>query len=477
MSKRQWPIAAALVFASVACGASPAADAKPDAGGEAAIDAAPDSAPLDEVTLAALRALSPDPLPPPPVDPTNAFGDRADAALLGQRLFFEPLFSGALLSPDDNGVHGSLGKVGDTGKVSCASCHVPSAAFSDDRSYHQEVSLGAEWGRRRAPALLDVAQARSFMWDGRKDTLYAQVFGPLESPAEMNASRLFAAEQIFALHRARYEAVFGPLPPLDDTRRFPAISAPQAGCQKVMAPPDRVPSCTSVIHGAPGDHAEYDSMTEADQIAVTRVWVNVGKAIAAYERLLSCGPTRFDRFMHGEATALTAGEQRGAALFVGKGRCVGCHSGAFFTDGGFHDVGLRPTLVIGEFIDGNDHGAAVGLAQVQADPLNSESIFSDVVGGDGRLPKSIPPSMEGAFKTPGLRCVGQRPSFMHTGGVATLEHVVDFFDRGGDSAGFLGVSELSPLRLTDQEKLDLVAFLRALDGPGPNAKLMAPPTD
>jgi cytochrome c peroxidase len=179
--------------------------------------------------------------------------------------------------------------------------------------------------------------------------------------------------------------------------------------------------------------------------------------------------------MHGDEAALDDGEQRGAALFVGKARCASCHTGAYFTDGAFHNVGLRPALVLGAFLDGDDHGAAVGLRLAQLDPLNSVGRFSDAPGGDGRLAVSITEGMEGAFRTPGLRCVSRRSTFMHTGQIATLEGVIAFFDGGGHEAGFHGKSEIGPLGLSPSEIGDLAAFLRALDGPGPAPELLAAP--
>ena len=56
-----------------------------------------------------------------------------------------------------------------------------------------------------------------------------------------------------------------------------------------------------------------------------------------------------------------------------------------------------------------------------------------------------------------------------------MEDVVDFFAKGGDRDGFPGTSENFPRRLGDSEKAQLVAFLRALDGPGPDASLLEPP--
>lgn len=211
-------------------------------------------------------------------------------------------------------------------------------------------------------------------------------------------------------------------------------------------------------------------MSLADQQAVTQVVVNFGKALGAYQRLLTCGAGAFDRWSHGDVAALSRAEQRGAALFVGKGQCVGCHSGPYLSDQRFHNTGLSPATVAAVFVDKNDRGAAVGLARALADPLNVRGAYSD--GNDGRLPDPVPASAEGAFRTPTLRCVSRRPSFMHTGQFRTLEEVVAFFDRGGHPAGYPGKSELAPLGLSERERGDLAAFLRALDGPGPDPSLL-----
>jgi cytochrome c peroxidase len=203
------------------------------------------------------------------------------------------------------------------------------------------------------------------------------------------------------------------------------------------------------------------------------VVVNVGKALGAYERLLACGPSRFDQWLHGDDTALTDSEQRGAHLFVGKAKCNTCHSGPFMSDEQFHNVGLQPLTVATVFIDSNDPGASRGFQELMADPLNVQGTFSD--GNDGRDPTSIPPELTGAFRTPKLRCVAQRPSFMHTAQIAALADTVSFFDRGGDAFGYVGTSELAPLGLTLDERSDLTAFLGALDGPGPDPSLLESP--
>jgi cytochrome c peroxidase len=454
--------AGAALAVAAGCGSSAGSPGpgSGDAGGERAADTAPV---FTTAEWTALQALSPSTLPAPPPDVTNAFADNAAAAALGQKLFFDPSFSGPLLDTDNDGSSATLGTAGQTGRVACAGCHVPSGGFSDTRSFQRQISLGAGWGRRRAPSLLDVGQAKLLMWDGRRDALYNQPFGPLESVVEMNSSRLYMAEQLFALYRTDYEAVFGAMPPLDDAAQFPVLAATQTGCQP-QDPTDPLPTCDGTFHGSPGDHAEYDGMTPANQTAVTRIVVNAGKALGAFERLLSCGTSPFDVWMHGGA-ALSPSAERGAASFVGSGGCVRCHSGPFMSDQQFHDVGLTPILVQQAFIDSDDQGAATGLAAAIADPLNTLGAFSD--GSDGRLPASVTPAMTGAFRTPTLRCVAQRPTFMHTGQLASLGDAVAFFASGGDATGYPGASEITPLPLTADDQADLVAFLESLTGPGP----------
>jgi cytochrome c peroxidase len=470
-----------LVPAPDAAPMAPTQAASPDAAamGPTPADAAAmaptqaDAAPIDPT----LAALSPARLPGAPPDISNRFADDPRAAKLGQALFFDTSFSGVLLDPDNDGSPSTLGKAGQSGKVACAGCHVPESGFLDSRSPGQDVSLAAGWGLRKAPSLLDVGQAKLLTWGGRHDALYNQVLGPIESPVEMNSSRLYAAEQLAKNYRAPYEAIFGPMPAFDDPTRFPGLAANVTGCAPRYGVPQ--PSCgdpcDGKFHGMPGDGAEFDGLAADDQKAVNLAVVNMGKAIGAYERLLTCGQSRFDRWIGGDKTALSASEQAGAALFVGKGRCVSCHSGPYLSDQQFHDVGLGPKPVGVVFADLSDKGASAGVAAAINDPFNTRGVYSD--GDDGRLPASVAPSMTLAFKTPMLRCAGMRPSFMHTAQIRTLAQVVDFFNRGGDGPGIGGKNELQPLGLTADEEQSLVDFLNALTGPGPDPSLLSAPTN
>lgn len=441
-------------------------------GGAAAPPVDADPAPvLTAADKAALAALSPASLPAPMADVTNRFADNPAAAALGKKLFMDAAFSGKLLDSDNDGTGDTLGKQGETGKVSCASCHNPLKSFADFRvvSNQRSISLASDWNVRHTPSLLDVGQARLLMWDGRRDALFNQPFGPIENPTEMNSSRLFLAEQIAARYANDYAEVFGALP---DLSGLPQIAAADTGCTK---PAQGTPVC----HGKPGDGAEYDSLSTAQQDAVTRIAANFGKALGAYERLLTCGQSAFDSWVAAGAVdtsgsdagnGLSHSAQRGAQLFVGKAGCTACHAGPYMTDQQFHNVGLRPAKVAVAFIDLDDHGAYPGLTAALADPLNSKGVYSD--GDDGRLTAPDQGKTDGAFRTPGLRCVSGRPSWMHTGQFTQLVDVVAFFSTGGFTGGFPGTNELAALNLTAQEQADLVAFLTSLQGPGPATGLL-----
>jgi cytochrome c peroxidase len=406
---------------------------------------------------------------PPPADPSNRVADDADARAFGQTLFFDPRFSGPLIEGDNDGGSATLGTRGEPQRVSCAGCHVPSDGFVDTRSPHRQVSLASLWTLRRSPTLLEIAFQPLYNWDGRRDSTWNQAAGVMESEREFNSGRLFVAEQVAANHRDAYEALFGALPPFEDTERFPPLAPEDTGCVERTS----MSGVDYVCRGKPGDGAEYDGLAPEDQTDVTRVMVNATKAIGAYLRALRCGPSRFDAWLDGDRSALDASELRGARLFVGRAGCVACHSGPLLSDGAFHNVGMAPAPVAVAIIDVNDRGAAAAIPEALADPLGTAGEFSD--GDREKLPQAVAPEHEGAFRTPTLRCIARQPSFMHTGQLTTLSGVVSFFSRGGDRSGYPGQSEIARLDLTEAERADLVAFLGSLDGPGPDPSLLVAP--
>jgi len=368
-----------------------------------------------------LASLSLDALEPLPADPTNRYADDERAAALGHRLFFDTRLSS-------------------NGAVSCGTCHEPARDFQDGKALAQGVGTTD----RRTMPIAGTAYSPFLFWDGRKDSQWSQALGPLESPVEHGGSRAQYAHVIDAHYRAEYEAVFGPLP---DLSSVPRVAGPVA---------DPVAS------------AAWTAMPASEREGVTRVFANVGKAIAAYERTIRHTPSRFDRYVHELTTTgaapegvLTGDEVAGARLFIGKAGCINCHSGPLFTDDYFHNTGVP----VGRGAAG-DMGRRKGAEQVVADEFNCRSPYSDASEGDcPELDYIVVDSdeMVRAFKTPSLRNVAARAPYMHAGQIETLEDVVRHYERAPRSPA--GQSELHGLRLSDREIRQLAAFLESLSGP------------
>jgi cytochrome c peroxidase len=387
-------------------------------------------------------------LPPAPAaDPSNRVADDSRAAVLGKKFFFDTRFSGQLGPANDGTTNGSLGMAGTSGKVSCYSCHQVENGGADHRSRPLATSLGANYGLRNAPtvfnvAYTDVASGGWQLWDGRKDSLWAQAIGPMEGANESAGTRLQFAHIIFDHYRAEYEAVFSAMPDLSDTTRFP-------------------------LSGKPGQPA-FDNMAAEDKIAINRIHSNIGKAIEAYERRLvstSFEPAPFDKMLAGDDTAMTAGAVRGARLFIGKAACDECHRGSLFTDGRFHNIGCPQT---GQNVPSVDVGRTKGIMTVKSDVFNRAGMYSDRAD-DAHLVNLVERDTDvGAFKTPSLRNVEKTAPYMHDGVYTTMWDVVAHYNFGGGTGSYSGTKEsaVSPLLLTNQEMDDLVEFLRSLsDGP------------
>jgi len=228
--------------------------------------------------------------------------------------------------------------------------------------------------------------------------------------------------------------------------------------------------------------AAWRRIPAARQEDVTRVYANIGKAIAAYERRLGFAPTRFDRYVaaelagrpHGSGSALTADEEAGLRLFIGKANCVTCHNGALLTDNGFHNTGAPlPGVALAP-----DSGRIVGVRQALGGEFACTSRHSDAGPEDCaelRFAVAEGEELVRAYKTPSLRNVAERAPYMHAGQLATLGDVVAHYDRA--PAAPFGKSELKPLRLSSAERRRLEAFLRTLSGPiaAPARFLAAPP--
>jgi cytochrome c peroxidase len=258
-----------------------------------------------------------------------------------------------------------------TGEVSCASCHQQELAFADPRP----VSIGVHGrtGSRNAPPLINLAWNTSFFWDGGVKTLEQQAVGPITNPLEMDMTM--------------GEVV-----------------------QRVSADP------------------EYVRLSRAAYGSELRPEV-VTKGIASFVRSLVSGKSRFDRYLEGDAAALTASEKRGADIALGeRGDCFHCHVGFNLTNNAFANNGL-----------------------VSADT--------------GRTRITEKTGDEGKFKVPTLRNVALTAPYMHDGSLATLRDVIDFYSRGGQ--GHPNTDPIiRPLNLSGQEKEDLLAFLGSLTDEG-----------
>ena len=370
----------------------------------------------------AIESLSLSALDPIPADPSNKYADDPRAAALGRRLFFDARFSS-------------------NGQVSCATCHDPKREFQDGTALAKGVGTT---GRRTMP-VASTAWSEWMFWDGRKDSQWSQALGPLESAVEHGGNRTQYVRLIAAHYPKEYEEIFGRLPSMAGV---PRNAGPVAD---------------------PAARSAWEAMPQGRRDAVTRAFANVGKAIAAYERRIQYGPSRFDRFADEVARTgktpqgvLSRDEVAGLRLFIGKANCSNCHNGPLFTDQYFHNTGVPAAAGLPR-----DAGRAGGARAVLDDEFNCRSPYSDAppdACSELEFLEADNPEMQRAFKTPSLRNVAERAPYMHAGQLATLDDVVAHYDRA--PAAPEGKSELlQPLELSARERAQLVAFLRTLSAP------------
>jgi cytochrome c peroxidase len=350
----------------------------------------------------------------------------ADAAVFGQKLFFDPSLSGPIKISDPN----ALGPKGAVGLISCSSCHDPNGAFIDTRSQPGNISIGADYTTHNALSVMNIGFKSEvadgicsgssdphceavFTWNGRSTHAY-DVFAIALKGAPMNSNEDIVAGVVrnkFAYLQA-YFAAFETDANVDD--------------KKVL-------------------------------------FQNLAFAFESYFRQLNSINSKFDKYIAGTVAGdgttsardvLTDEERRGLAVFIGKGMCVECHRGPLLSDLKFHVTSVPQR---GPHVPAIDFGLAE--APTKQNP-----------------PGPFEPEHEGEFLTQPLRNVALTAPYMHAGQFASLADVIDFYRRGGGSEGFAGLKDprIQPLEIDDDEARDLEAFLRTLTGEPIPAALRKP---
>jgi cytochrome c peroxidase len=372
--------------------------------------------------LITIKSLSLSSLPSLLPDKSNRVADDPRAVALGHKLFFDQRFSA-------------------DGKVSCASCHMPELNFQDARAHGRGIAET----RRRTQSIVGSAYFHWFFWDGRKDSQWSQALAPMEHADEQGGDRAQFAHLVAEHYRAEYQDLFGALPDLSRT------------------PPHASPV------GEASTRAAWAKLSPADQNSISRVYANLGKALAAYQRQLLPGRSRFDEYADALAQndlphasqIFTADERAGLKLFIGKANCIACHNTPLFSDDDFHNTGV-PQNIESEY----DLGRAEGAVENFADEFKCWSEYSDDSRRDCphlRYMQARAGSLTGAFKTPSLRKTQYVSPFMHNAWYTNLREILDHYNRA--PAATIGQTELQPLHLTPTEPAHLESFLHTLTVP------------
>jgi len=305
-----------------------------------------------------------------------------------------------------------------TGKVACANCHDAKKAFTDSPL---RVSKGIDdlTGTRNAPTIINSSFNEFQFWDGRSPSLEDQALHPFLNPVEMglvNHDPILKIVRTDKQYIGEFKKVFG---------------------------------------------------KEAAKITMKEVT----KAIAAFERTIFSGNSRFDQWYFNGKSTLTNDEIDGFNVFVGNGRCVSCHTieytTALFSDNRFHNIGVGLNKVpdaeinrlTSEFLKAKYNKKEVDL-KVLLDVTSSEL---------GRFAVTRNLFEIGAFKTSTLRDIELTAPYMHDGSLKTLEEVVEHYNRGGASSDSEKINPfisggIRPLNLSSKEKEDLVVFMKSLTG-------------
>lgn len=292
------------------------------------------------------------------------------------------------------------------GTISCSSCHQPEKAFSDGRALTEGIH--GRQSTRNAPSLLNAIFNSSQFWDGRRQLLEDQALDPIINPNEHG-----------------------------------------------------LPGYPELLGIVRGDQEYKDLFSAAFGVREQQIHKkHVAKAIAEFERTLLSGNSRFDQYTYGRhRSALSPQEINGLELFKGRAGCGECHvigtTSALLTDNAFHSRNIGFQKI----------GPRLGtLTKRLVEARSSATALDDTILGQedlaelGRFAVTLDPKDIGKFRTPSLRNVALTAPYMHDGSVPTLAAAIEFESYRHGSA-----SE-RPLILAPQEKQDILAFLKSLNG-------------
>lgn len=282
--------------------------------------------------------------------------------------------------------------------ISCASCHVPGQGFGAHTRFG--VGIRGQTGDRNSPVSYNRIVSTGQFWDGRAGSLEEQAIGPIANPIEMGSTHVACVATLSGItgYRIQFEKIFSNGVTIENVGK--AIATFERTIVTAATPYDYFQAVARFESGM-GDEMEF---IDEDPVLLKRY--------AELKQKAAENP-------------MSESARRGLALAFGKARCAVCHSGANFSDERFYNLGVG--------MDANNPD--LGRFNVTQNDLD-----------------------RGAFKIPTLRNVAVSAPYMHDGSQATLEEVVEWYDKGGQANPWIS-NQLSPLELTDQEKSDLVAFL------------------
>lgn len=301
------------------------------------------------------------------------------------------------------------------GTVSCASCHAPNQGFAAHTQFG--VGVRGQKGGRNSPVSYNRILSSVQFWDGRAATLEEQAKGPIANPIEMANTHSACIECLKGIegYRLQFDAIFG-----KDSLNIDNVAKAIASFERAI-----------VTGPSPADY--YEPLR-----AFNAAFSDFLEDLKAFEEE---DPQNYAKYMQlkkaSDAHAISASAKRGRELFFGnKAGCTACHVGANFTDEKYHNLG-------------------VGMNAKEPD-LGRYAITKD-------------DKDKGAFKTPTVRNVTLSAPYMHDGSHKTLEEVVEWYDKGGHPNPHLS-DKIKQLKLTKEEKADLVAFMQALTGEFPKVE-------